>query len=160
MKRLPRIALKISLLCSGGFMSTGCAVERNSAPNVPADWRRLDAGSFSIYAPPNWEFHKLQGIDSDIGELVGDRIRLVSDFGSWSNPLDEARSPDYVIVHQSIGGYHAKIVSPRVSGKGITGIYFRRTSDRNKLCLYGQDLTAPQQELTLRIFRTIRFGSP
>ena len=109
---------------------------------------------------PGWEFHKLQGVDSCVREFVGDGARLNFDFGRWSNPFDEAHEPKYAVVEESISGYRAKIVFPRAPGQGLTGIYFPKITEGNKLCLYGQDLSASQQALALEIFRTIRFGEP
>src|SRR5580704_15782092 len=36
------------------------------APSLSStnSWRKLDAGPFSISAPPGWEFHQLTGVDS------------------------------------------------------------------------------------------------
>lgn len=125
---------------------------------APTNWHKVEAGAFSLFAPSGWEFHQLQGIDSYVGEFVGDGVVLSFDFGRYSNPLDEAKEPAYIIAHESIGGFSAKIVSPRTPGHGVTGVYFRNVGLSNALCLYGKDLTAAQQELVLTIFETIRFG--
>jgi hypothetical protein len=85
-------------------------------------------------------------------------VVLNFDFGHYSNPLNEAKEPKYIIAHESIGGFPAKIVSPKTPGQGITGIYFAKVFGSKKLCLYGQNLTSTQQELALQIFETIRFG--
>ena len=126
----------------------------------PTGWRKVDAGPFSILAPSGWEFHQLAGVDSYVGEFVGDGLTLTFDFGGYSNPLKKEKKPAYVVVHKSIGGFRAKVVSPRTSGHGITGAYFRNVGLSNALCLFGQDLTSTQQELALKIFETIRFGGP
>src|SRR6266404_5198711 len=123
-------------------------------------WDRLDAGPFSISAPTEWDFHQLAGVDSYVGEFVGDGIALYFDFGSYSNDLRQAKKPAYVIAHESIGGFPAKTVSPRMPGHGLTAVYFQDVSHSNGLCLWGKDLTSPQQELVLKIFETIRFGGP
>jgi hypothetical protein len=148
------------LVLAASFLNIGCASEQPNVSKVPADWHRLNAGYFSVYAPPGWTFHKLQGVDSYVGEFVGDGTRLKFDYGLWSSPLDEAHGPKYAVDEESIGGYRAKIVSPRVPGQGVTGIYFPKITEKNKHCLYGQNLSASHQELALRIFRTIRFGEP
>jgi hypothetical protein len=130
------------------------------APSVSSrnNWRKLDAGPFSISAPPGWEFHQLAGVDSYVGEFVGDGVALLFDFGGYSRDLKEAKKPAYVIAHESIGGFPAKIVSPRTPGHGLTAVYFHNVGHSNGLCLWGKDLTSPQQELVLKIFETIRFG--
>jgi hypothetical protein len=101
---------------------------------------------------------KERGIDSYVGELAGDGVVLSFDFGQYSNSLSDAREPSYVVVYECIHGTKAKLVSPRISGQGITGIYLPSVPtavNANKLCLVGHNLTATQQEIALRIFRTI-----
>jgi hypothetical protein len=126
----------------------------------PTCWHEVDAGAFSLSAPMAWEILQLQGVDSYVGEFVGGGVVLRFDFGEYSNPLKEEKKPAYVVVHKSIGGLRAKIVSPKTPGHGVTGIFFPSTFGSNKLCLFGQDLTSTQQELALKIFETIRFGGP
>jgi hypothetical protein len=121
---------------------------------APANWHKVDAGPFSILAPSGWEFHQLEGVDSFVGEFVGDGITLTFDFGGYSNPLKEEKKPAYVVVHKSIGGFRAKVVSPRTPGHGIMGVYFRDIGHATALCLWGKDLTSTQEELALKIFET------
>ena len=123
-------------------------------------WLRLEAGAFSVYAPSGWEFHQKQGVDSYVGEFAGEGIVLKFDYGQYSSPLDEAKEPKYAVALESIGGHKAKVVYPRVPGHGVTGIYFKKITGSDALCLWGQDLTATQQELVLKMFETIRFGGP
>src|SRR5262249_9198880 len=123
-----------------------------------ANWFKLDAGPFSILAPPGWRFHQLQGVDSYVGEFVGDGVSLKFDFGRYSSDLEEAKEPKYTIIHKSIGGLRAKIVSPRAAGHGVTGVYFKNVIGPNALCLWGQDLTEAQQKLVLKVFESVQFG--
>jgi hypothetical protein len=138
-----------------------CRVQCDGAPlSSPSDWHKVDAGPFSILAPSGWQFHQLEGVDSYVGEFVGDGVVLTFDFDEYSNPLKEEKKPTYVVIHKSIGGRRAKIVSPRTPGQGITGAYFRNAGNANALTLFGKDLTPTQQELALKIFETLRFGGP
>lgn len=73
--------------------------------SATAAWMKVDAGPFSIFAPWGWEFHQLEGVDSFVGEFIGDGVTLEFDFGKYSNPLKEERKPAYVVVHKSIGGF-------------------------------------------------------
>ena len=132
--------------------------EDQASSSAPTNWLRLDAVALSILAPPGWKFHQLVGADSYVGEFTGDGVTLTFDFGRYSNQLKKEKKPTYVVVHKSVGGFSAKIVSPRTPGHGITGIYFARTFGGNKLCVFGQDLGPRQQALALKIFETIRFG--
>jgi hypothetical protein len=148
---------------SGDGPSTKSTVQiNNPQPGTEeSGWHKVDAGPFSILAPSTWEFHQLQGVDSYVGEFVGDGVVLKFDFGRYSNSFKKEKKPAYVVTHKSIGGRRAKIVSPRTSGHGITGVYFRNVGDSNAaLILFGRDLTSTQQELVLKIFDTLRFGGP
>jgi len=139
----------------------GWCQPQTSSISSQNSWRKLDAGPFSILAPSGWEFHQLPGVDSYVGEFVGEGVALTFDFGEYARGcLEDTKQPVYVIAHESIGGYAAKIVSPRTPGHAITGVYFRKLVGRDALCLWGKDLTAVQQELALKIFETIRFGGP
>jgi hypothetical protein len=134
--------------------------ESLSAPPGTSNWHKVDAGPFSLLAPSVWEFHRLQGVDSYVGEFVGEGMVLTFDFGRYSNPLKEQKKPAYIVVHKSIGGFRAKVASPRTPGHGITGVYFHDVGHATALCLWGKDLTSTQQELALKIFETLRFGGP
>jgi len=157
------VLLALLSSASGDGASAKFAIQANTPQQPEAEesaWHKVDAGPFSILAPPGWDFHRLQGVDSYVGEFAGDGVVLRFDFGRYSNPLKEEKNPAYVVIYKSIGGHRAKIVSPRTSGHGITGVYFRNVSDSNALTLVGDDLTSSQQELVLKIFDTLRFGGP
>jgi hypothetical protein len=150
--------LKQILLFFFGVILVGCSSVSKQVEPPDNRWLKVDAGAFSIYAPPGWEFRQKQGIDSYVGEFTGSGVVLKFDYGLYSSPLDEAVEPQYVVAHETIGGYGAKIVCPRAPGHGVTGVYFPKIANSNKLCLWGQGLTDTQQELALKIFRTVRFG--
>jgi hypothetical protein len=123
------------------------------------NWVKLDAGPFSISAPPGWKFGQLTGVDSFVGEFVGDGVSLRFDFGRYSSGcLSRAKKPEYTITHESIGGFEAQIVSPTATGHGVTGAYFAHVAGPKALCVWAQDLTEAQQNLALKIFETVRFG--
>ena len=76
---------------------------------------------FSLRLPPGWEFNELQRIDSYVGELVGDGVRLTFDCGDFSWSLDPADDPayTYTVNYWSIGGAEAKLLISMVSGPCI-----------------------------------------
>ena len=119
----------------------------------PANWHKVDAGPFSILAPSGWEFHHLEGVDSFVGEFLGDGVTLRFDYGRHSSPLKDEKKPAYVATQKSIGGRRAKIVSPRTPGHGVTGVYVRKAGNASALTLFGQDLTSTQQDLALKILK-------
>lgn len=128
----------------------------SSTPAV-SDWKQIDAEWFLISLPPNWNYTKLQGIDSYVGEFSGDGVTLSFDFGSFSNSLVDASDPDYTVTFETIDSQQAKLVVPKALGKGMVGVYFGSLSERDRLTVEGTDLTANQQETALQIFRSIRF---
>jgi hypothetical protein len=154
-------AVRSEVILRGWCEPKGSETPTNNHAQVtaPIGWYKVEAGAFSLFAPLGWELHELQGVDSYVGEFVGDGVVLRFDFGRYSSGyLKKAKKPAYVIGHAPIGGFPATIASPRTPGHGITGVYFRNVGRSNGLFLWGQDLTSRQQELALKIFETIRFG--
>ena len=131
--------------------------EQNTVTKLPDGWKQLDTDYFTVYAPATWKFRKMQGIDSYVGAFAGDGARLEFDYGKYSNPLSDEKEPTYVVNEEKVGGRLARIVSPKVPGHGVTGIYFRDVGDTNGLNISGRDLSEAQQKTALTIFWTIRF---
>lgn len=126
---------------------------------VESNWQFIDADSFTLSLPSGWKFNKLQGIDSYVGEFVGDGAKLSFDYGWYSNSLADDNDPDHIVTYETIDGYEAKIVVPKITGQGITGIYFADLGGEiqsTSFQISGRDLTASQQETALKIFRTIK----
>ena len=123
----------------------------------PTSWQFIDANSFTLSLPLEWKFNKLQGTDSYIGEFIGNETKLFFDFGWYSSLLVKDNDPNHVVTHETISGYRAKIVVPKVMGNGTTGIHFDNLGSQNRFSLSGSNLTASQQENALKIFRTIKF---
>ena len=73
-----------------------------------------DQPGFSLLLPPGWALNELQGIDSYVGEVTGDGVRLMLDYGSYSwglNPEDEPEH-EYLVSYEDIGGLRAKLLLP------------------------------------------------
>lgn len=148
---------KSFLLVAVALLVFVTASARQNVTKLPDGWKQLDADYFTVYAPATWTFRKMQGIDSYVGEFVGDGVRLEFDYGQYSNALADKKEPTYVVSEEKVGGQPARIVSPRVPGHGVTGIYFRDVGDTNGLNIVGLNLSESQQKTVLTIFQTIRF---
>ena len=121
---------------------------------------------FSLMLPPGWKLNELQGIDSYVGEVTGDGVNLMFDYGSYSwglNPEDEPEH-EYIVHFERIGGREAKLLLPADTSSGesatyepVTGVYFGDLYDGNELNLTGRGLTLEQQLVAVAIFRSIRF---
>ena len=119
-----------------------CFSENRLLPRLGSrgpDWTRVEAPGwsdqqgFSLLLPPGWALNELQGIDSYVGEVTGDGVRLMFDYGSYSwglNPEDEPEH-EYLVSYEDIGGLRAKLLLPVKSPSGATadhppaiGVYF------------------------------------
>jgi hypothetical protein len=141
---------------------TACSSTQTAQTNAAdiGGWDKLDAGPFSILAPPGWEFHQLIGYDSFLGEFVGDGVRLRFDYGRYSNGyLNNAKKTAHIVSKRSIDGRSANVAKPRMPGSGLTGVYVK-SDGHNALWLWGEGLTSAQQELVLKMFDTLRVGGP
>ena len=147
---------------SAGPESQGGALSAIDAEPSP-DWKSLEVPAwegvpgFSLRLPPGWKLNELQGIDSYVGEVVGDGVRLVFDYGAYSPPLNYGNDPEapYSVFYDTIGGVEAKLVTPTGESGGITGVYFKHLGGP-KLTMWGEDLAPAQQQVAFAIFRSIR----
>ena len=127
------------------------------------DWRVGEAQGwpsqpgFSLRLPPRWEFKELQGIDSYVGEVIGDGVRLTFDYGGFSWSLDPADDPahTYTVAYENIGVVEAKLLISMDAGSGYTGVYFANLGGPS-LNLVGEGLTPEQQQTVIAVFRSIR----
>ncbi len=157
--------LIVALVGLAGYFLSGRS-SSTSSPLPPVtngtstNWQSVDADYFTLSLPPGWKFNKLGGEDSYIGEFVGDGMRLKFDYGWYSNSLVEDSDPNYTVTYETIDGYQAKIVVPKVTGNGITGIYFDNLgsegSQQTNFNIYGENFSPSQQETVLKIFRTLK----
>ena len=126
-------------------------------------WRVVEAqgwssqAGFSLRLPRGWELNELQGIDSYMGEVVGDGARLTFDYGgrSWSLSPSDDRARTYAMGWENIGGVRARLLISMNPGAGYTGAFFHKSGGPN-LHLVGEDLTLEQQRIAVAVFRSIR----
>ena len=137
---------------------------RISSTQTPPAWTLVEAPGwgarypgFSLHLPPGWELYELQGIDSYVGEVVGDGVRFTFDYGmySWTLKQREDMAHLHTVTYETIGGVEAKLIVPTGDSGGYTGVYFAKL-DSASLNLVGKDLTPAQQQVALSIFRSIR----
>lgn len=129
-------------------------------PPIPsAGWRLVDVGNFTINLPPGWKFQERQGIDSHVGEFVGQGMEIRFDEGGYSYDFRDIEPSEYVVTYEIIGGYSTKVVSRKVFSRrdAVIGIYFPKIPPGWKLGLYSFCSNETQQDLVLKIFRTIKF---
>ena len=122
---------------------------------------------FYLHLPPGWRWKEGQGLDSYVGEVTGDGIQLMFDYGGFSSTLDPRDDPehDYAVTHEDIGGFEAKLLISLNDRAGYTGVYFQipvsQISGKDRgyisLNLVGEGLTQEEQHTAISVFRGIRF---
>ncbi len=123
------------------------------------DTKTLDFGEFTIVVPKSWTNVKVQGVDSYVGRIkIDDQDAISFDLGRYSNSL---RSQDTKAHLDTIDNKRAKIVRPKKSGTGITGIYLDSIASSKygniKFQLSGYNLKPENEELVLTAIKTIKF---
>ena len=142
------------------------------ADQLPPDWQLVEAlgwpdrqAGFSLQLPPGWQLKELQGIDSYVGEIIGDGVRLTYDLGWYSSPLADDDDPQHVVTYAEIDGLLGKLVQPLEGTDGtLTGVYFGSfdgaetapSMPQTRLQVSGVGLTLEEQETVVAIFETIR----
>jgi hypothetical protein len=127
--------------------------------------KNLDFGSFTIETPASWKKEKVKGIDSYVGKIVIDSNETLEfDLGWYSNTLtenDSVENKNNIIMWDTIDRKKVKIVIPKQSGKGITGIYidslWQSGSEIDKFNLYGINLKPTNEKALLQALKTLKF---
>ncbi len=134
----------------------------NDRTPAPEGWKILDAYSlFTVYAPAGWVETPEQGIDSYIGTISGDAVTLRYDYGMYSGEFShnsEYNESEYDVLNTTINGFEAVIYTPKVAGKGNTVLNVMSPREEGNLNLYGENLSAEQQEIVVEIFKTVFFA--
>ena len=123
----------------------------------------IEIGEYVFDFPADFKKVEMQGIDSYIGHVVGDSIKFYFDYGWYSNSLNEPElSMQFYVEKDSSNNLYRKILVPKETVKGITGIHVKRIptgieeKDLNSLTMTADSLNENQQELAKRIFKTVR----
>lgn len=154
--------------CPAGYTTNtstdtnGCAMRTCTSPTPNSMWStinvtKFDVTKFSITLPSGWSYNPLQGTDSQVGEFVGDGIRLMFDLGGYNGNPAAQPNPTYTITTEIVGGRSAQILIPKVSGQGEIGIYF--DTDGEDLKISGTNIPQNLQDRVLQIVRSVQFKS-
>lgn len=159
---------KFLLILSFILLLNACASEDLPNPNIevgygtevstpaPEGWALLDQGDFTLYAPAGWKLTPQQGTDSYVGLVSGDGMTLTYDYGMGVGLFannSEFKKSDYTIEKLKINGFDATIYRPKTSGS--MEIDFEDPRGEGNLNLFGENLTADQEEIAVQIFKTI-----
>jgi hypothetical protein len=131
--------------------------------SLTSGWKDLDLGAFKISIPQEWNYKKVQGDDSFIGDILGPKSLLSFDFSDTGYAADIMPTDSvataikiYHIKIDTTAKYIIKTIWPIVPGKGYTGIYYKSRSSSLTFNLGGVNLPAKEQKLALQAFKTIK----
>tara|TARA_B100000809_G_C14811829_1_gene414127 strand:- start:61 stop:519 length:459 start_codon:yes stop_codon:yes gene_type:complete len=120
-----------------------------------SNWHKIDLGAFKIETPMDYNFYKMEGIDSYIGGITNQTDTFLFDYGLYSNELNNyGNSNQFEISSKKINGKKFKIVKEKIEN-GFIGAY---TADLKKdkrlsiVCLNCNDLNKKNE-----ILKTIEF---
>lgn len=146
--------------------------------------KQFDFGEFTIQVPKSWQQIKQQGVDSYVGLIAIDKGDTLSfDLGRYSNDLKEdgdifekhanqilqrdgsikiperlrKNKESYLMIDQK----KAKIVQPKITGNGLTGVYFdslwKKGADIDRFQLSGHNLKPENEKALLKAIKTLKF---
>ena len=119
--------------------------------------KKINTGPYKLIAPKSWEFKKLQGIDSYVGQLKKDTISFHFEYSTqgYSNNLTDD-TLKHLIKTDTIPPFYVKIVTPKIGSTGLTGIYFHHLESSLSLNFYTTDsLDTKTQKEAMDIINSI-----
>jgi hypothetical protein len=158
------VYLRLSL-CLVLYTASICSAQTDPPVIAPADWKRIDVGPFSFFAPADVHDAPLPGIaeDSYVREFAGQHLVFHFDYGRWSNDLSYDY-PSFQAHQEVIGGKPAKVVSftappaKEFRYENFRAVYFADTGKPNmRLTMTASCDGASSCQEAVDIFRTLRF---
>jgi hypothetical protein len=124
----------------------------------------LNLKRFSIVVPVQWKYLKERGEDSFAGNIQIDSVNSLSfDLGRYCNDLEDYENDNLyrpIIVDKR----KAKLVFPKKTGYGTTGVYVGMVW-KTECCtigfqIHGNNLPKRNQEQLINAIKTLKFYRP
>jgi len=119
------------------------------------DVKELDLTYFKITVPTNWDYQKIQGLDSFLGQILTARSKLVFEFSEAGYAAGAPNDINLNKISQRTDRYIITTMWPKQPGTGITGIYFKGVNSPFSFCMWAKNLLIDEQEQALAAFKTI-----
>ncbi len=139
---------------------TSCS-SKDSTPSTSEETKVIAVGNYEFEFPTDFDLVELEGIDSYVGNLVGNEITLSFDFGWYTSPLSNLSEDEFIVTDDVINGHFRQIVQPINPETQFSRIHLYRISDSiaspygyNSLTMYTQEISASQLETVLTIFNS------
>jgi hypothetical protein len=131
-------------------------------PEQETQTKTLDFARFTIEVPSSWQAVTRTGFDSYVGGIqAGGLGDIEFDLGRFASALDVDPNT-HEVYWTTIDGRKAKIVKPRGTAKGITGIYFESLEEFGglKFQMSSRNARPSVRDQMLKAFESITFRSP
>jgi hypothetical protein len=80
--------------------------------DLPPDWVQWSQGRFTYFTPIDMEWIPVQGIDSDVAKLRGERFVIGYDLGRYSDPMNrDASMWAFTETNVTVGAHEGRVVS-------------------------------------------------
>ncbi|AYB32565.1 hypothetical protein [Chryseolinea soli] len=125
------------------------------------DTINFDLGWYSNSLEEDQKFEILNGDFYVLDSASSDSVRNFTFYGK-ADTVDVERFMENKITWTTVDGRKAKIVSPKRTGQGMTGIYidsiWMAGSARDRFQMNGRSLNAENERRLLNAFKTLRFN--
>lgn len=139
---------------------TSCS-SKDSTSSTSEETKVIAVGDYEFEFPTDFNLVELKGIDSYVGNLVGNEITLTFDFGWYTSPLSNLSEDEFIVTDTIINGHFRQIVQPINPEVNFTRIHLYRISDStesphgyNSLTMYTENISSAQLEIVLTIFNS------
>ena len=134
------------------LMLMSCGNDDESPSNL------IDVGPFKIDIPEGWQSVTAQGYDSYVASFLTSAGETISfDLGMYSSSLNVDNST-HDINFKTIDNKNAKIVVPKTSGQGTTGVFFESIDGNgSRFQMSGSNLSVTTQMQFLAAIETLKF---
>ncbi len=124
-----------------------------------SSWKKLDLEKFTLVVPRGWRYVPAQGIDSFIGTIEGDGIKLSFEHGWYGSASVNQNDKNYVMLNEKIDNKDARIYYPKNSKPGKIGLFignmYGDSFQPTILNIEGTVETEEQKQVVLKIIRSV-----
>jgi hypothetical protein len=130
---MPAATGLVALLFCLSLLASRCeAGGRDDAPTLPQGWRRVEVGAVSLAVPGNLRAEPQGGKDSMARTFRRPGLRLVVDYGWYSDPLEDRPGIEFTRSATEVDGRPATSVryrSPDPGQPSMAGIHVPDVGD-------------------------------
>ena len=122
----------------------------------------IEIGEYRLTFPTKFLLEPVQGIDSYVGNVNGNGVSLIFDYGYYSGPSTQETDDDYLVTTDDYNGYYRQIVKPVNSQFDYTRLHMFKISDTlngqlfyNSLTFYTNNISSNNQDMLISVFENV-----